>query len=118
MSTKFSLRKAVELAITTEQEGTKFYDTLAETFSDDAELRDMFSVLARDEEIHEHQFRALLKDMPADEPRDIPEREQLYIRALAEAEFFSPLEDAAADSERASEALVAALSRCAISAAY
>jgi rubrerythrin len=91
MIEELTLRKALEFAIKTEELGASFYDEMAEKFQDKAELKELFSVLARDEEVHQFQFKSLLKDLPADEKGEVPEHEQEYLQAISADEiFFGP----------------------------
>jgi rubrerythrin len=88
LSEKFTLREAVELAITTEQLGANFYNGMERKFSDDNELKDIFARLAKDEKAHEAQFKTILKSVPEDKPEE--QRYELYqfLRATAISEFF------------------------------
>jgi rubrerythrin len=58
-------RQAIEFAVKTEELGTKFYQQLALKFSDQAELKELFELLAKDEVLHARQFRKLLERTPA-----------------------------------------------------
>lgn len=89
MTDKFTLREAVELAITTEQLGAHLYARMEKKFADDSKLSEIFAKLAADEKAHEAQFKSLLKQVPEDEPED--QRYELYafLRATAISEFFS-----------------------------
>jgi len=62
-----SLINGIELAVTTERLGANFYKTLAKRFKENAEISELFSILAKDEEAHEAQFKTLLKKVPAGE---------------------------------------------------
>jgi rubrerythrin len=88
LTEKFTLREAVELAITTEQLGTHLYDGMQQKFADDNNLREIFAQLAADEKAHEAQFKSILKQIPEDKPED--QRYELYqfLRATAISEFF------------------------------
>jgi len=88
MIEKLTLKRALEFAIKTEQLGADFYHKLAHKHADNAELNELFSVLAQDEEIHEAQFKALAGRLPAEERRELTDSEQEYLRALATAEIF------------------------------
>jgi len=83
-----TVRRALEFAVTTERQGAAFYDRLASRYADNAELAELFGVLARDEEVHELQFKALLKKLPEGERGELSADEQTYLRALATAEIF------------------------------
>jgi rubrerythrin len=83
-----SLRRAIEFAIQTEKQGAEFYDRMAKKFADNEELKEIFSILARDEEIHEFQFQRLLKELPFEERGELSEDEVEYLRAVSAAEVF------------------------------
>jgi len=90
MIQEITLKKCVELAVTTEEVGAKFYEKLAKKFSDNREVSDLFTALAKDEQIHRAQFSKLLKDLPDEEGVSVtPERAQ-YLKAMSISEFFSP----------------------------
>ncbi len=57
MMEDLTLRKSIELAVTTEQLGADFYSRMERKFSGHKELKDIFAQLARDEKAHEAQFR-------------------------------------------------------------
>ena len=82
-----TLRKAIEVAVATEELGAKYYKEIAAKFSGEAEVARVFQQLAQDEEAHESQFRRLLDEVP-------PENEVgqddagLLLRAAAMSQFF------------------------------
>lgn len=80
-------RKAIEFAIETEELGAKFYRQLAVRFSDQAELKEMFELMARDEVAHGSQFRTLLEETPPDEGVSTGPEFQ-YLRAMSLSQFF------------------------------
>jgi rubrerythrin len=87
MPETFTPRKAVEFAVKTEELGARFYKKLAAKFSDKAELKEMFELLANDEVAHEAQFRRLLDETPPDEGVSTgPEFD--YLRAMSLSQFF------------------------------
>ena len=88
MIEKLTLRKAVELAITTEQLGAHFYARMERKFADNNELREIFAQLAEDEKAHEAQFKAILKQVPEDKPEDQHYELYQFLRATAISEFF------------------------------
>jgi rubrerythrin len=107
-----NLHKAVEFAIKTEEQGAAFYDRLAAKFADNEELKEVFTVLARDEEIHQIQFRRLLKELPEGERCELSDADQEYLRALSAAEIFYGNNDAlnkVDDMETAQDGLERAL---------
>ena len=80
-------RQAIEFAVKTEELGTKFYQQLALKFSDQPELKELFELLAKDEVVHEAQFRRLLEQTPADEGVSTGPEFQ-YLRAMSLSQFF------------------------------
>jgi rubrerythrin len=88
MIEKLTVHRAVEFAITTEELGGEFYKKLAAKYSDDAELAELFSLLARDEEIHAAEFKALRDTLPADQRAELSTADEEYLRAIATAEIF------------------------------
>jgi len=84
-----SLRDGIELAVTTEKLGANFYQTLAKRFEENAEISELFSILAKDEEAHEAQFKALLKKVPAGEKKPKSDREYQLLTAAAMSEIFT-----------------------------
>jgi len=88
MIEKLTIERAVDFAIKTEQLGGEFYKKLAAKHADDAELSELFSLLARDEEIHEAEFKALRETLPADRVEKLSDADQEYLRAIATAEIF------------------------------
>jgi rubrerythrin len=83
-----TLRKAVQFAVKTEELGAAFYRRLATHFASDKEVNQVFALLAKDEDTHLAQFKALLDTVPAGEDALQYEQEQ-YLRAMATAEIFS-----------------------------
>jgi rubrerythrin len=83
-----SLRDSIELAVTAEKLGADFYNTLAKRFKENAEISELFSILAKDEEAHEAQFKALLNDVPAGEKKPESDREYQLLKAAAMSAFF------------------------------
>ena len=84
-----TVRKAVELAITTEQLGADYYTRMERKFGDKAELKEIFAQLTKDEKAHEAQFKAILKHVPEDEPDQKQYELYQYLRATAISEFFN-----------------------------
>jgi rubrerythrin len=80
-------RRAIEFAVETEELGAKFYKLLAVRFSDQAQLKAMFELLARDEVAHGSQFRTLLNETPPDEGVSTGPEFQ-YLRAMSLSQFF------------------------------
>jgi len=88
MIEKLTVQRAVDFAIKTEQLGGNFYKKLAKKHADDSELNELFSLLARDEELHEAEFKALKETLPAEERSELSDADQEYLRAIATAEVF------------------------------
>lgn len=88
MAEDLNLRECIQLAVTTEEIGCKFYERLARKFSEDKDVSGVFSQLAEDEKAHEKQFKRLLEEVPKQELE--PERYELhqFLRATAISEFF------------------------------
>ncbi len=88
MAEDFTLRESIQLAVTTEQLGAEYYEKMARRFSDEKEIVGIFNQLAKDEKVHEQQFKAILGDVPKEEDR--PKRYELeqFLRATAISEFF------------------------------
>ncbi len=89
-----TLRRALELAITTEELGAQYYRSLAKRFSDKPEIANVFANLDMDEVAHESEFQSLLKGI-ADENEsvdDVMGDEEAYhvLRAAALFQFFEP----------------------------
>jgi rubrerythrin len=87
MNDAMTPRKAIDFAVKTEELGTKFYRQLALKFSDQAELKELFELLAKDEVMHEAQFRKLLEQTPPDEGVSTGPEFQ-YLRAMSLSQFF------------------------------
>ena len=88
MDQEFTLREAIELAITTEQLGADFYERLTRKFEDDPELKGIYAQLARDEKSHEAQFKEILKTVPENEGELERFEEHEFLRATAISRFF------------------------------
>ncbi len=84
-----TLKKAVEFAITTEQLGGRYYQRLADKFGEDEEIREVFAQLAKDEEVHERQFTALLGTVPeGSDPPGFAEQSGI-LKAWSMSQFFT-----------------------------
>lgn len=99
MIENLTVGRALEFAITTEQLGQRLYAKLAGAHADD-ELHDLFTALARDEEVHASQLRALRDDLGETENRELAEQDADYLRTISTAEIFHGYSDplTAADS--------------------
>lgn len=84
-----TIRKAVELAIQTEEVGIKFYQRIAKKFEERPEIAETFRRLSEDEKIHAARFRAILEEAPENPPHVQSEPERLeYLRAITVSEVF------------------------------
>ena len=79
---------AVELAISVEEMGGRFYAHLAKKLGQDRELRELFSRLAADEREHQRQFTALLSAVSGPGKPPLNEEHRAHRRAEALNEFF------------------------------
>ena len=83
-----TLRKAVELAVITEQLGADFYDRMKHKFAARKELVEIFDQLVRDERKHETQFKKILETVPEQDIKDEQSDQYQYLRATAMSSFF------------------------------
>jgi rubrerythrin len=104
MLEELTLRKVVEFAVTTEETGARFYNRMASKFAQDEELASLFKQLAREEEVHQRQFCALLDEAPQSYEDKIEYERAQYLRAMAISEFFSKAGPLAAADQVATEA--------------
>ena len=88
MLDQLTIKKAVEFAITTEQQGARIYRKLAKRYADNEELVALFEKLAGEEDAHEKSLTRLLDKVPDDEASSGDEKFQ-YLRAVSISEFFS-----------------------------
>lgn len=105
---KLTLRKAIEIAVATEELGAKHYQELAQKFAGKSDVASVFSQLAEDEVAHEAQFKALLKEVPEEKRSTDDDEQGLLLRAAATSQFFDKkaLEEGV---ETAADALAKAL---------
>ena len=88
MSEELTVAKAIQFAVATEDIGVRAYSKLAERFSDQEEIRDVFSHLAKDEKAHRAQFQALLGKVPPEEGVMSDGEKSRYLQAMATSQFF------------------------------
>ena len=88
MLENLTLRNAVEFAVKTEEIGAALYDRLVKRFTEDPELKELFSALARDERIHESQFRAQLNKLPPEKAGSVQFEKADYLRAMSISDVF------------------------------
>jgi rubrerythrin len=80
----------VAFAIKTEELGAELYQGLARKFEADAELRELFEGLARDEVHHGEQIRAMGdRLLPRFRDRPVSAEERDYLRAMSMSDVFS-----------------------------
>ena len=85
---EMTLRKALQLAVATENNGIKFYERLAKRFEDNQDVASIFTRLAKDEIAHESEFNKLLDNITEDKPLDQDPEQYDYLRATSISEFF------------------------------
>jgi rubrerythrin len=83
----FTLKKALELAVTTEKDGAAFYLFLAAKYEDDTELKDIFVQLSKDEKAHEEQFTSILESLPDTAEPEKNSGQMYLLRATSSIEF-------------------------------
>lgn len=79
----------LEFAVATEDVGVMFYNRLAEQFSNDNELSNLFESLGKDELAHRQQFSELLNLAREETPISGSPEKSDYLRAMSISEFFS-----------------------------
>jgi rubrerythrin len=88
MMEDLTLRKSLELAVTTEQLGAEFYGKMAGKFASRKDIADVFKQLSEDEKGHEAAFRTLLGQVPPEKGTGTDKERYAYLRATATSEFF------------------------------
>jgi len=83
---QLTVRQVVQVAVETEALGAEFYRKLAARLAPEAEMQELFMTLARDEEGHAVQFRALQSNLPDGEQGAIGSEPAQYLTTLAVAE--------------------------------
>ena len=86
MDERLTVRQVMQVAIEAEARGAELYRDLATRFAAGEEAREVFTTLARDEEAHGAQFRALVSKLPAGEQDALGSKQTQYLTALAAAE--------------------------------
>ena len=105
-------RKAIEFAMKTEELGQIFYKRLAGKYEENKEMAELFTLLARDEAVHEKQFRSLMETTPPDEFVSNQEERLQYLRIMSMSQFFmgeKGLKGKVDEIKDASDALMLAL---------
>jgi len=88
MMEELTLHKSLKLAVKTEEIGSRFYERMAKKFSDNKEISDVFSQLAKDEKVHEAQFKKILASAPPEGEGSGTYESDQFARAIAVSEFF------------------------------
>ncbi len=101
---QLSLKGGIELAITTEKLGAKYYSDLADKFADSEQVHQIFDRLSKDEQIHEAQFKVLLDELPSKEEKSAVE-DQEFLKSLSSSKFFDTSAFNVDDIENAADAL-------------
>jgi rubrerythrin len=105
-----TLRKAIEMAVATEELGAKYYQQIADKFSGEGEVASVFKQLAQDEVAHETQFRRLLDEVPPENDAAGQGDAGLLLRAAATSQFFDKKAiENVAEIETTTDALAKAL---------
>lgn len=86
---EITLKKCIEFAVATEDNGAKFYDMMAGKFADNKEISELFKLLSKDEMVHKKQFTELLSQVPPDAGVSGTPEKREYVRAMSMSEFFS-----------------------------
>ena len=108
MSDDFTIQKAVQFAVATEDMAATAYSELAKMFSEQKEISEAFSLLEADEKSHRTQFKSLLNRLPPEDDNVLEGEKHLYLSAMARSEFFAGEAGMAAILEK-SQTLVEAL---------
>ena len=87
MDNQITFDSVIDFAVHVEMQGRQLYAQLAEQFSQDAELNELFSMLARDEEHHINQFNELRAKTASRPP--LNEEQQGYLRSASITDIFS-----------------------------
>ncbi|MCK5127219.1 MAG: hypothetical protein KAR42_13275 [candidate division Zixibacteria bacterium] len=80
---ELTLRKAIELAVVTEQLGVEYYTRMERKFSDDSQLKEIFGRLVKDEKSHEAQFKKILEKTEEDDKLQAQYEKYQFLRATA-----------------------------------
>ena len=90
----------VEFALETEEIGAQLYHGLARKFASDAELRELFEGLGRDEAHHGEQIRAMKERLgPRFRDQPVSGEQRDYLRAMSLSDVFSSSKGLARDVE-------------------
>lgn len=86
---EMTLKRCIEFAIATEENGARFYKRMAGKFAGNPEVSDLFKALAKDEMVHRKKFVNLLGKMPQESSVSNAPEQTEYLRAMSISEFFS-----------------------------
>ncbi len=95
----WNLRKAVELAIEIEEMGTELYRELARKWESNADLRDLFTQLGKEEVAHREGFRTILSTVDTRSNDAVDKLDEECLKAIAHTSFFSEESGALKDIE-------------------
>jgi rubrerythrin len=84
----FNATEAFKIAVGIEENGLRFYQEAAKKF--DGEMADLFSGLAKEEEIHKASFSKILADLPPEQPTvfDPDNETDQYLKMMADLNVF------------------------------
>ncbi|MBD3168872.1 MAG: hypothetical protein GF307_05275 [candidate division Zixibacteria bacterium] len=85
---EITLKNCMKFAVATEEAGAKFYNQLAENFSDNKEIHDLFTQLSKDEVVHQKQFSNLLDKVGEDVKVGKGESGYDFIKAMSVSDYF------------------------------
>ena len=85
-----TLKGCIEFAVATEELGAENYSRLAEKFSGDPDVAQLFTRLSEDELAHKQQFSELMKQSPGSGDGPSGETDD-YLKAMSYTIFFSRL---------------------------
>lgn len=105
---EITIKRALELAVATEELGGRYYQDMAKRFGDNPQVAAIFEDLAAEEAHHEAEFRALVGQIESERPAT----DDVYylLRAAALSEFFDPKKlEETSDIGTPAEALLMAL---------
>jgi len=101
-----TLRKALELAVKTEEVGGRYYLDMAKKFSGDPAVAEVFELLAKDEAHHEAQFKKLVEQCQDSTSPSNDEEAYYLLRAASLSEFFGEKSLATDAPETPGDALI------------
>lgn len=88
---EITLKSIIETAIRAEELGINYYSELAKRFHKNAEIKEMFELLAKDEVLHKKQFNDLLSNLN-DFNVAITELDKSFMSGVDISKFFKGME--------------------------